>query len=165
MLTLWLAHSQKLACTRTPLQSHEEFDDDQDYAYMDSTFRSLVVCIGTTLLGFFLRGFKFLVPFFPNDSWRFRQCCVESVLDIMANRLFDNVEVESPNRRRAVQSHAPTRRLLRRYLHDLPPSGLLHRGTVWSRWLDRGPQPLEWKGLSPHVRRNPGVLGIHLGLP
>jgi hypothetical protein len=106
MLTLWLAHSQKLACTRTSLQSHEEFDDDQDYAYMDSAFRSLVVCIGTTELAFFLRGFK-LLPFFPNDSWRTLICDFANVasilcLTIMANQLFDNVEVESPKARRSI---------------------------------------------------------------
>jgi hypothetical protein len=74
---------------------------------MDSTFRSLVVCIGTTLLGFFLRGFKFLVPFFPNDSWRTLICDFANVasilcLTIMANQLFDNVEVESPKARRSI---------------------------------------------------------------
>ena len=82
-------------------KSHEEYEGDVDYSYMVTAFLSLILCIGTTWMAFFLRGFKFS-PFFPSDTWRtviVDFAVVASILfwTVIATFLFDNVEVESLN--------------------------------------------------------------------
>jgi hypothetical protein len=81
--------------------SHENFEDVQDYSYVASAFLSLVLCIGTTWLAFFLRSLKFS-PYFPNDYWRTFICdfaVVASILiwPVVANELFNHVDVEKLN--------------------------------------------------------------------
>jgi hypothetical protein len=82
-------------------ESHDEFEGDTDYSHMATALLSLILCIGTTWLAFFLRSFKFS-PYFPNDAWRTVICDFAVVFSILvwaifANTLFDNVEVERLN--------------------------------------------------------------------
>ena len=82
-------------------KSHDAFDDEEDYSYTATAFLSMILCIGTTWMAFFLRGFKFS-PFFPNDRWRTTLTDFAVVLSILtfsvvANVVFDNVEVERLN--------------------------------------------------------------------
>jgi hypothetical protein len=81
--------------------SHDEFEDQEDYSYMATAFLSAVLCLGTTWLAFFLRDIKFS-PYFPNDSWRtlisdFAVVASILIWTLIANGLFDNVEVERLN--------------------------------------------------------------------
>mmetsp|Transcript_23541 Transcript_23541/g.65741 ORF Transcript_23541/g.65741 Transcript_23541/m.65741 type:complete len:529 (-) Transcript_23541:271-1857(-) len=82
-------------------KSHDSYEDQEDYSYIATAFFSMVLCIGTTWLAFTLRGIKFSA-FFPNDAWRtvvsdFAVVAAILTSTLIANELFDNVEVERLN--------------------------------------------------------------------
>lgn len=81
--------------------SHDPYQDDPYYSHWASAILSLMICIGTVQLAFFLRKIKFS-PFLPNQKLRnaatdFAVVASILVMSLVGNLAFSAVPLESLN--------------------------------------------------------------------
>ena len=89
--------------------SHDPYQDDPYYSHWASAILSLMICIGTVQLAFFLRKIKFS-PFLPNQTLRnaatdFAVVTSILIMSIVGNLAFSSIPLETLN---VPKSFAPT---------------------------------------------------------
>ena len=82
-------------------KSHDKYEDQIDYSYTATALLSLILCIGTVALAFFLKQIKFS-PFAPNQITRnivhdFAVVASIITMSVIGNVLFSNVKTETLN--------------------------------------------------------------------
>jgi hypothetical protein len=82
-------------------KSHDKYEGQEDYSYMATALLSLVLCLGTVALAFFLKKIKFS-PFGPNQLTRnivhdFAVVASILTMTIIGNVLFSTVQTETLN--------------------------------------------------------------------
>jgi len=82
-------------------KSHDKYEDEEKYSYMATAFLSLILCLGTVALAFFLKQIKFS-PFGPNQLTRnvihdFSVVASIIIMSVIGNVLFSGVQTETLN--------------------------------------------------------------------
>ena len=89
-------------------KSHDAYEDEEYYSHWASAFLSVIVFLGTTMLAFLLRKFKFS-PFLPNQTFRNAFTDFAVVTSIIVWSLIGNAFSEVPIEKLNVPSQfAPT---------------------------------------------------------
>mmetsp|Transcript_41350 Transcript_41350/g.125152 ORF Transcript_41350/g.125152 Transcript_41350/m.125152 type:complete len:734 (-) Transcript_41350:332-2533(-) len=82
-------------------KSHDEHEETPDYSYMATALLSMILCLGTVWLAFFLKQIK-LSPFGPNQLTRnivhdFAVVASIVIMTVIGNVLFSSVKTETLN--------------------------------------------------------------------